>query len=58
MPLVDSTSQTYHLSFALHESIYNAMPYEVAWKIFANVAYEIHLMCAIKHMFYYVYYML
>ena len=30
MPLVDATSKTYYLSPTLHESIYNAMPYEAA----------------------------
>ncbi|KAI5076022.1 hypothetical protein GOP47_0008087 [Adiantum capillus-veneris] len=30
MPLVDATSKTYYLSPELHETIYNAMPYEAA----------------------------
>ena len=30
MPLVDATSKTYYLSLELHETIYNAMPYEAA----------------------------
>ena len=58
MTLVDSTSQNYHLSPELHESIYNAMLYEATWKSATNFVYEIHLMCAIKHMFCYVCYML
>ena len=30
MPLVDTTSKTYYLSPKVHETIYNAMPYEAA----------------------------